>query len=182
MNVIITCMSILKDSIGEVPMKRVYGTYYSPIGLIYIVVDEIGVNRIELFQDRWESYINENRELKKDDKLCEEVVRQLDEYFRGDRRYFTVPLSIEGTEFRKKVWQEIQKIPYGKVSSYKEIAEKIGNDKAVRAIGQANKANKIPIIIPCHRVIGKNGNIVGYAGDKITTQELLLNYEKQNKK
>ena len=82
-----------------------------------------------------------------------------------------MPLSIEGTEFRKKVWKTLCEIPYGEVRNYLQIAETIGNPKAVRAVGQANKDNQLPIIIPCHRVIGKNGDLVGFAGDKTNVKD-----------
>ena len=180
MNVIIICMSILKNSVGEITMKIGYDICCSPIGLIHVVVDEIGVKKIELFEENWYSYISNKEEIEKNTELCKDTIIQLDEYFRGDRQCFTLPLSIEGTKFRKRVWQELQNIPYGEVRSYKNIAKKIGNDKAVRAVGQANKNNQIPIIIPCHRVIGKNGNLVGFAGDKVKIQEVLLNHEKRN--
>ena len=94
---------------------------------------------------------------------------------------FDLILDIEGTDFRKKVWMELLKIPYGEVRSYSDIAKSIRNEKAVRAIGQANKANPIPIIIPCHRVIGKNKKMLGYAGNHIDIQEKLINFERNNK-
>lgn len=162
-------------------MKIGYDIFDSPIGLIHVVVDEIGLRKLELFQEEWEQYVNDNGFIEKNSELCKAVIEQLDEYFKGIRQSFTIPLSIEGTEFRRQVWKELQKIPYGEVRSYKDIAERIGNPKAVRAIGQANKANNIPIIIPCHRVIGKNGNLVGFAGDRTPTQKLLLDHEKVNK-
>jgi methylated-DNA-[protein]-cysteine S-methyltransferase len=101
----------------------------------------------------------------------------LDEYFAGNRKQFDLPLSIEGTDFRKKVWKALLTIPYGEVRSYADVAEMIGNPKAVRAVGQANKANQLPIIIPCHRVIGKRGDLVGYAGNRTSFKERLLEAE-----
>ena len=89
---------------------------------------------------------------------------QLEEYFAGTRREFSVPLDMEGTDFQKKVWRALMDIPYGEVRSYSDIAEKVGSPKAARAVGMANHVNPIPIIVPCHRVIGKNGKHVGYAG------------------
>lgn len=179
MNVIIICTNIQRSN-GDGLMKIGYDSYNSPIGLIHIVVDEIGVKKVELFQEEWENYIKENGAIEKDSDLCKEAIRQLDEYFKGIRQEFTVPLSIEGTEFRKKVWQALQQIPYGEVRSYQDIADSIGNPKAVRAVGQANKANRIPIIIPCHRVIGKKGNLVGFAGSRTPTQQILIDHENMN--
>ena len=158
-------------------MKMFYDTYFSPIGLIYIVLDEIGVKKIFLFEDEWEEYLKDNPNIKLNKEICRETIIQLDEYFKKERKDFKLPLSIEGTEFRKSVWKTLMEIPYGETRSYSEIAEKIGNPKAIRAVGQANKDNELPIIIPCHRVIGKSGNLVGYAGDKIYIKEFLLKLE-----
>lgn len=158
-------------------MKIGYDLYDSPIGIIHVVVDEIGVKKIELFEEEWVHYTNKHEPIPKDKEICKEVIRQLDEYFKGKRKNFDVPLSIEGTEFRKKVWRALQNIPYGEIRSYLQIAEFIGNPKAVRAVGQANKFNQLPIIIPCHRVIGKSGKLVGFAGNQTPTQKLLLKVE-----
>ena len=158
-------------------MKIVYDTYDSPIGLIHVVVDEIGVKKVFLFEEDWEGYLKENVNIKLDKQICKDVVIQLDEYFKKKRKNFDLPLSIEGTEFRKKVWKTLCEIPYGEVRNYLQIAETIGNPKAVRAVGQANRANQLPIIIPCHRVIGKNGDLVGFAGDKTNVKRFLLELE-----
>ena len=104
---------------------------------------------------------------------------QLEEYFAGTRREFSVPLDMEGTEFQKKVWRALMDIPYGEVRSYSEIAEKVDSPKAARAVGMANHVNPIPVIVPCHRVTGKNGKLVGYAGG-LEMKEWLLGMEKGN--
>ena len=109
--------------------------------------------------------------------MIKECFKQLKEYFEGSRREFDLPIEMNGTQFQKKVWKELLKIPYGETRSYKDIAISIGNEKACRAIGMANNKNHIPIIIPCHRVIGSNGKLVGYAGG-IDIKEKLLNIEK----
>jgi methylated-DNA-[protein]-cysteine S-methyltransferase len=158
-------------------MKIGYDIYDSPIGLIHVVVDEIGVRKIEIFEEDWIAYAKKYAPLQRDKELCKEVIVQLDEYFKGKRRDFDLPLSIDGTEFRKKVWRALQDIPYGEIRNYLQIAESIGNPKAVRAVGQANRFNQLPIIIPCHRVIGKSGNLVGFAGNRTPTQKLLLEIE-----
>ena len=93
-----------------------------------------------------------------------QAVRELEEYFNGRRREFTVPLAPEGTAFQKIVWEELRKIPYGETASYKDIAVRLGKPGAAIAVGQANSKNPIPIIIPCHRVIGASGKLVGYTG------------------
>lgn len=158
-------------------MRTYYDIYTSPIGPIHVVLDEMGIKRVFLFEDKWEDYLKVNPNIEQDSEVCNLAITQLDEYFKGDRKDFELPLSIEGTEFRKKVWKALMEIPYGEYRSYLEIAEAIGNPKAVRAVGQANKANELPIIIPCHRVIGKNGDLVGFAGDKISVKRFLLELE-----
>ncbi|WP_291648235.1 methylated-DNA--[protein]-cysteine S-methyltransferase [Clostridium sp.] len=112
-------------------------------------------------------------------KLIKEAANQLNEHFSGDRIDFSISLNPEGTEFQRKVWNELIKIPYGETRTYKEIAEKIGNSKAARAIGMANNKNPILIIIPCHRVVGKNKSLVGYAGG-LEMKEKLLQIEHRN--
>lgn len=154
-----------------------YDIYNSPIGVIRVVVDEIGVRKIELFEDDWEGYAKLHQGLEENKELCREAIVQLDEYFAGARKEFELPLSIEATQFRRKVWNALLDIPYGETRNYLQIAEAIGNPKAVRAVGQANRVNPLPIIIPCHRVIGKSGDLVGYAGNRTPIQKLLLEHE-----
>lgn len=101
---------------------------------------------------------------------------ELEEYFLGRRREFDLPLSPDGTEFQKRVWAALREIPYGETRSYSEIAGQVGNPKAVRAVGMANHRNPIAIMIPCHRVIGKNGSLTGYAGG-LDLKERLLKLE-----
>ena len=106
-----------------------------------------------------------------------ETRRQLQEYFAGQRNVFELPLDFAGTDFQKKVWQALLNIPYGQTRSYREIAEQVGNVKAVRAVGAANGKNPISIIAPCHRVIGSSGKLVGFAGG-LDKKEILLNIER----
>lgn len=106
-----------------------------------------------------------------------ETQKQLNEYFAKQRQIFDLPLDFEGTEFQQKVWQALLTIPFGETRSYKEIAEQIGNVKAVRAVGAANGKNPISIIAPCHRVVGANGKLVGFAGG-LENKEILLAVEK----
>lgn len=117
----------------------------------------------------------------KETELIKKCFLQLKEYFEGSRKDFDLPIQPEGTEFQKKVWDELLKIPYGETKSYKDIALAIGNEKACRAVGMANNKNPIPIIIPCHRVIGSNKKLVGYSGG-IDVKEKLLNIENINLK
>ena len=158
-------------------MKNIgYDIYDSIIGKLYIVVSDKGVERVTLDEEEFNKYIDKNN-IKEDKEICKETVKQLDEYFNKKRKIFNLPINIETTEFRKSVYNELVKIPYGQTRSYSDIAKSINNEKAVRAIGQANRLNNIVIIIPCHRVIGKNGKMVGYAGNKISIKEILLKLE-----
>ena len=105
------------------------------------------------------------------------TAQQLNEYFAGKRQQFDLPLDFEGTAFQQQVWQALLTIPFGETRSYKQIAEQIGNVKAVRAVGAANSKNPISIIAPCHRVVGANGKLVGFAGG-LENKEILLKIEK----
>jgi methylated-DNA-[protein]-cysteine S-methyltransferase len=158
-------------------MRQAFAVYRSPIGKIRVVANEAGIKRVEILEEDWLKFLEENPYIEEDMTLCGDAIHQLDEYFHGKRKVFDLPLSIEGTDFRKKVWNALQTIPYGEVRCYADVAEMIGNPKAVRAVGQANRANQIPIIIPCHRVIGKNGDLVGYAGSNTPIKEKLLEIE-----
>ncbi len=111
--------------------------------------------------------------------VLEEAAAQLREYFQGKRKVFQLPIAPEGSPFRMKVWNALTKIPYGETRSYKQIAEAVGNAKACRAVGGANNKNPISIVVPCHRVIGADGSLTGYAGgtDK---KSFLLELEKNN--
>ena len=110
--------------------------------------------------------------------LLRETARQLREYFAGERRSFTLPLAPQGSEFQKKVWAALQTIPYGETRTYRQIAEQIGHNLAFRAVGMANNRNPIGILIPCHRVIGYDGRMTGYAAG-IGIKERLLDGEKR---
>lgn len=111
--------------------------------------------------------------LQQDDPYFFDVYKQLDEYFKRERKKFDIPLDITGTEFQLKVWKELSKIPYGKMISYGDIARKVGGSTYIRAVGRANGQNPVPIIIPCHRVIESNGRIGGYSGGIEIKQKLL---------
>jgi methylated-DNA-[protein]-cysteine S-methyltransferase len=113
----------------------------------------------------------------RDDRKNRVVLTQLKKYLKGGLRHFDCPLDIEGTPFRKKVWSELAKIPYGQTRSYKEIAEAIGHPKAFRAVGNANGCNVLPLIIPCHRVIESSGGLGGF-GHGLKVKRQLLDFEK----
>ena len=151
---------------------------------IYFYETEIGTIGIrennKYITDIYFSKIDTNDNIE-ETELIKECFLQLKEYFEGNRKSFDLPIDAKGTEFQKKVWDELLKIPYGETKSYKDIALAIGNEKACRAIGMANNKNPIPIIIPCHRVIGSNKKLVGYSGG-IDIKEKLLNIENINLK
>jgi len=149
---------------------KIYKTYYeSPIGMIEIVGTGEEIEAVE-FVETAEEVPGEIP------VLLQNCLKQLDEYFQGKRREFSLDLRPGGTEFQRLVWQELMRIPYGGTASYKDIAEAIGNPRAVRAVGQANHRNPIAIIIPCHRVIGKDGSLTGYGGG-LWRKEWLLGHE-----
>ena len=108
-------------------------------------------------------------------------IMQLSQYFDGRRKKFDLKLSYHGTEFQIKVWKALEKIPYGETCTYKDIAESVGIPKGCRAVGMANNRNPIVIVVPCHRVIGMNGSLTGYAGG-LEMKEYLLDLEKRNQK
>jgi len=147
-----------------------YFDYDFEIGKLYIETQDELISRISFFKISGE---------RKETPLIQNAKKQLDEYFAGTRRTFSLPLKLEGTEFQKSVWLELIKIPYGKTVSYFDIASKIGNPSACRAVGMANNKNKIAIVIPCHRVVGKNGSLTGYAGG-LGIKEKLLGLEASN--
>ena len=115
-------------------------------------------------------------EIYQETPVIKEAFGQLSEYFSGNRKTFNLPLLLKGTDFQKQVWQALLKIPFGETRSYKQIAEAIGNPKAVRAVGMANNKNPLLIVVPCHRVIGGNGKLVGYAVG-LDKKEYLLRLE-----
>ncbi|HOT89220.1 MAG TPA: methylated-DNA--[protein]-cysteine S-methyltransferase [Bacteroidales bacterium] len=146
--------------------------YLSPIGLIEICGSEKGISTV-LFDAKVDTLIEHPSCLR-------DCVKQLDEYFNKKRKIFDLPFDLSGTEFQLKVWNELLKIPYGAVCSYIDIAKRIGNKPAVRAVGSANGKKPISIIIPCHRVIGNDGSLVGYGGG-IWRKKYLLELESEAK-
>ena len=145
--------------------------YKSPIGILEIDLENDTIQRLRVVESC--SKISERT------GYFAEVVKQIDQYFAGKRTKFELNIYPKGTEFQKKVWAELLKISYGKTKSYQEIAEAIGNTNAQRAVGSACNKNPILLIIPCHRVVGANGNLIGYAGG-IKTKITLLKHEGVN--
>ena len=146
--------------------------YTSPIGDISIIEEE---NKIIEISFGVKLGIEKGSSL-----LLEKTENELQEYFEGKRTEFDIPIKLKRTEFYEKVWNELKKIPYGETRSYGEIAEKIGNPKASRAVGMANHNNPISIIVPCHRVVGKNSKLVGYAGG-LDKKKYLIELERKVK-
>lgn len=145
----------------------------SPIGNLKITVDNVSLLAIDFVE-----IAPDNSETK--NELLEEVEKQLKEYFIGERTFFTVPTAPQGTEFQKRVWKGLESIPFGETRSYKEMAIQLGNVKQIRAAASANGRNPIPIIIPCHRVIGSTGSLTGYSGG-LEKKEWLLKFERSGK-
>lgn len=158
-----------------VNMNNFYWEYDLKFGKMTISCNEDGITYVGMGDGGMESVRRESTQ------LLDTAAQQLEEYFQGKRQVFDVPLSPIGTQFQRKVWEALYAIPYGETRSYKQIAEMAGNPKACRAVGMANNRNHIMIIIPCHRVIGANGALVGYGGG-LELKEKLLELEKRNKK
>ncbi len=156
--------------------NRTYAYYDSPVGRLLAVKNAKGLTRVD-FQKR--NGRRPTRSQGKHDKRgLVEVFEQLDAYFDGTLRKFDLSLVPEGTPFQLKVWKALRDIPYGDTLSYGELARRIGNPRAARAVGAANRRNPLPIIVPCHRVIGSNGKLTGYAGG-LSIKEALLGIENQ---
>ena len=144
-----------------------YAYAASPIGDLLLVGVEEGLREIHLRR------AEPPDEAEKDDRRFARVMRQLDEYFAGKRTTFDVPLAMRGTPFQLDVWHALQRIPYGETRTYAGIANEIGRPAATRAVGAANGANPIPILVPCHRVIGSNGSLTGFGGGIDVKRRLL---------
>lgn len=161
-------------------MKIYITQFNSPIGTLHLASSDQGVvcislsGKEDLLKDL-ERRVSD-MEFEENDSKNEKLIRQLKEYFSGTRKDFDLPLHQIGTEFHKLVWRQLCQVPYGQTASYKEIAERIGRPKAMRAVGQANHRNPIPIIIPCHRIIGANGHLVGFGGG-LDKKRFLLTHE-----
>ncbi|MFY9222646.1 MAG: methylated-DNA--[protein]-cysteine S-methyltransferase [Blastocatellia bacterium] len=153
-----------------------YKYFSSPIGKILLTSD--GNSLTGLYMESYKPDPNILEQWVANDSIepFPKVVEQLTAYFAGQLTKFDLPISMSGTQFQQQVWQELTKIPYGKTISYKELAVRIGNIKAVRAVGLANGRNPISIIVPCHRVIGANGSLTGYGGG-LPRKKVLLDLE-----
>ena len=149
-----------------ISIKRAY--LKTPIGFLEVTGTRRGVQTVTFIDHKTRKWFT---------PFClRESVQQLKEYFEGKREIFYIKLDLLGTNFQMKVWEELQKIPYGKTITYHELAERIGEPKAFRAVGQADAKNPVTVIIPCHRVLGNDGKLVGYAGG-LERKKWLLEHE-----
>ena len=144
----------------------------SPIGTLTLIADEYALIEVRFGKNNKDTGMNSNA-------VLEETKQQLDQYFAGQLKVFDLPLQPTGTEFQKAVWQQLLNIKYSETATYSDIAININRPKAVRAVGAANGKNPIPIIIPCHRIIGSNGTLTGYAGGLGIKEKLLMLENKQ---
>ena len=157
-------------------MTMYHQKFSSIIGWIHIVADNNSLRAIT-FDCNWEVVSKTQGDIKPEHNLItEQTQSQLQEYFAGERTKFDLPITFSGTEFQQQTWQALLTIPYGETRSYSEQAHLIGNPKAVRAVGRTNGLNPIPIVVPCHRVIGKSGKLTGYAGG-LNIKKFLLQLE-----
>ncbi len=150
-------------------MHKAY--YNSPIGVIELVSDESSILELSFVEESGETHDNAPA-------ILNNALTQIDEYFKGTRKVFDLKLCTRGTAFQENVWHQLTKVAYGRTATYGEIARAIGNEKASRAVGGANNKNKIAIIIPCHRIIGSTGKLIGYEGG-LWRKEWLLKHEKE---
>lgn len=144
------------------------GYLETPIGLARFEGDENGLSAITV--------LNDNTPIGIVPEVLEDAVYQFREYFEGKRKHFNLKLNPQGTDFQKKVWKALQEIPFGKTVSYLNLSKQLGDPKAIRAVASANGKNPLWIVIPCHRVIGSNGDLVGYAGG-LHRKKWLLEHE-----
>ena len=151
-----------------------FDQFNSPIGALQVACDDSGLRYVLFENNKYDA--PQREEWKRDKSITKDAREQLLQYFSGDRKQFDLVLNPIGTEFQKQVWQMLANVPFGETWSYGELAHKINSPKAVRAVGAANGRNPIPIILPCHRVIGSNGTLTGFGGG-LPTKQWLLEHE-----
>lgn len=152
--------------------------FESPIGHLQVVSSAQGLRSIEL-PDRATRNLSRGKNSDGNLAILVHATEQLSEYFAGTRKYFDIPLDLEGTQFQIEVWQSLTGIRYGETNTYVQQAKKIGRPRAARAVGGANAVNPIPIVLPCHRIVGANGSLTGYGGGTslLYIKQYLLNLE-----
>lgn len=157
-------------------MPYAYTTMTSPVGTLTLVASDKGLAAILWEHEKANRVPLQEMQEEPQNPLLQDTMRQLQEYFAGTRKSFSIPLDFQGTDFQKKVWNALLSIPYGETRSYTDIATQVNSLKAVRAVGAANGKNPVSIIAPCHRVIGSNGDLTGFAGG-LAAKTLLLSLE-----
>ena len=159
-------------------MKLSQPKYYSSFIIdnihFTVITSTNGIREIIFNLEKDNSKLVNTIQLQPEDPDMFNVYPQLKEYFASERKQFDLPLEIEGTEFQNRVWNELLKIPYGRTISYKELAVRLGDEKVIRAAASANGANPLPVVIPCHRVIGSDGSLIGYGGGLEIKEKLLI--------
>jgi methylated-DNA-[protein]-cysteine S-methyltransferase len=154
-----------------------HSTAESPWGAIILLSDGESLTHLRLPHSRFPFVLDAGWQEQNNLPIFKQARKELSAYFSGKLRDFTVPFDLAGTEFQAKVWQALVKVPYGRTVAYSELAEKMGQPMAVRAVASANARNPLPIIVPCHRVIGKNGTLTGYSGGGVERKAALLKLE-----
>jgi methylated-DNA-[protein]-cysteine S-methyltransferase len=170
------CNPTESDSMNATQKTVWYDYLSTPIGKLLLAVDDKGLREVWFETGKHKKQLDPS--WKRDSKKVAFAATQLNEYFAGERQHFDLPLHLIGTPFQVSVWNALAKIPYGTTISYGEMARRIGQPQAVRAVGAANGRNPIPIILPCHRVIGADGSLTGFGGG-LPTKRFLLAMEDQ---
>jgi methylated-DNA-[protein]-cysteine S-methyltransferase len=153
-----------------------YTKFTTPVGELTLIANSTHLLAVLWEKDSAKRVKMDRGDLDNNHAILKKTAKQLQEYFDGKRKEFDLPIKFEGTDFQKKAWAALTKIPYGKTASYKDQAKKIGVEKAVRAVGAANGKNPLSIVVPCHRVIGTNGKLTGFAGG-LKNKDYLLKLE-----
>ncbi len=165
----------------QFPETAVYTKLESPVGNLWLIASDEGLHALvwdkDIKDDKYKSAIKNLAESKSHPVIAK-AIKQLTEYFKGQRKDFDLPLAAIGTEFQKRAWQQLSRIPYGQTINYAEQATRLGIPKASRAVGTANSRNPISIIVPCHRVIAKSGSLAGFAGG-LHNKKFLLELEQR---
>jgi len=163
---------------------RYFNKIDSPVGKLMLLASEDKLLEIKFSSSTENAELSENVEENNELPIFLNTEAQLDEYFRGKRDSFSIPIVLNGTEFQQKVWKQLQSIPYGETISYQQLAKHVGDSKKARAVGNANGKNPIPIIVPCHRVIAKDGSLGGFGGGLpikrylLELEGIVLNFQK----
>jgi methylated-DNA-[protein]-cysteine S-methyltransferase len=155
-----------------------YTIFNTPLCEIILAGNAESLSHLHLNTGKGKRSFKVSKEWVLNDSFFEDTIKQIKAYFNGKRRQFNITLNPQGTDFQKKVWRELSKINYGELRTYKDVAKAIGNERAARAVGMANSKNPVPLIIPCHRVIGANGKLTGFAHG-LAAKKKLIDFEQE---